>query len=115
MTPRPFDVVVVPFPFTDKSQQKRRPALVLSSTLFGSIANHSVMAMITSEENAGWPLDVLLQDLASAGLSAPSVVRMKLFTLDHRFIIRHIGELAQQDRQQVLLSLNQLFAGVIGD
>lgn len=111
MTLQPFDVVVVPFPFTDKSQQKRRPALVLSDASFGAQVGHSVLAMITSEENAGWSLDVVLQDLASAGLSAPSVVRMKLFTLDHHFIIRQIGSLAKADRQKVLLSLQQLFEG----
>jgi mRNA interferase MazF len=32
--------------------------------------------------NAGWPLDCLIGDLASVGLSAPSVVRCRLFTLD---------------------------------
>jgi len=44
-----FDVVIVPFPFTDKAQQKRRPALILSQAqAFGKIAGHSVIAMITS-------------------------------------------------------------------
>ena len=83
-----FEVVIVPFPFTDKAQVKRRPALVLSShTAFGRRAGHSVMAMITSAQNPPWPLDVPISDLVAAGLPAPSVVRMKLFTLDHRFII----------------------------
>ncbi len=81
-----FEVVIVPFPFTDKAQVKRRPALVLSShAAFGRKAGHSVMAMITSAQNPAWPLDVPISDLNAAGLPAPSVVRMKHFTLDHRF------------------------------
>ena len=54
-----FSVVVVPFPFTDKSSSKRRPALVLSSTAFNNSVNHSVLAMITSAKNSK---AVLLQD-----------------------------------------------------
>ena len=54
----PFDVVVVPFPFTDSIQTKRRPALVLSQNEhFGNEIQHSVLAMITSQKNAPWPLD----------------------------------------------------------
>lgn len=34
MTCEPFDVVVVPFPFTDRRAAKRRPALALSSAGF---------------------------------------------------------------------------------
>ena len=33
MTYRQFDVVVVPFPFTDVEASKRRPALILSASL----------------------------------------------------------------------------------
>ncbi|MCZ7655620.1 MAG: type II toxin-antitoxin system PemK/MazF family toxin [Rhodocyclaceae bacterium] len=79
MTYERFDVVVVPFPFTDSSASKRRPAVVIShETAFNAPAGHSVMAMITSAGNAPWPLDRPVQDISSAGLSAPSVVRMKL-------------------------------------
>ncbi len=38
---------------------------------------------------------------ASANLPAPSVVRMKLFTLDHRFIIAKRGKLSEKDRKAV--------------
>ena len=110
MTYKPFDVVVVPFPFTDAAQTKRRPALVLSqSANFSSKIEHSVLAMITSQKNDPWPLDCNIKNKKQSGLKALSVVRMKLFTLDNRFIIRKIGRLSQSDQTQVKQSLSQLF------
>ena len=111
MTFKPFDVVVVPFPFTDSAQAKRRPALVLSGKdEFGAKSGHTVMAMITSAKNSAWPLDVQITNLENAGLTAPSVIRMKLFTLDNRFIIRQAGHLAKQDVQILKESFSKLFA-----
>jgi mRNA interferase MazF len=105
-----FDVVAVPFPFTDAKQAKRRPALVLSSgTTFNGKIIHSVLAMITSARNSPWPLDVEIGDLAPAGLAVESVVRMKLFTLDHRLIARTLGHLSDADRRRVAESLHALF------
>lgn len=101
VTPARFDIVVVPFPFTDKAAQKRRPALVISdSKAFNQPAGHSVMAMITSAGNAPLPLDTNITDLKSAGLPSPSVVRLKLFTLDHRFVIRKAGRLSPADSKK---------------
>lgn len=106
----PFDVVVIPFPFTDSAQTKRRPALVLSQTSnFGNKIGHSVLAMITSKKNAPWPLDCEITNKKNSGLTAPSVVRMKLFTLDNRFIIRKIGQLSDNDQKMVKQSLSQIF------
>ncbi len=49
MTYEQFDVVVVPFPFTDTSGTKKRPALVISDAVtFNTPLRRSVMAMITS-------------------------------------------------------------------
>lgn len=105
-----FAVVRVPFPFTDRTATKNRPALVLSdSSAFNAPAGHSVMAMITSAANAPWPLDCLLTDLAIAGLPAPSKVRFKLFTLDHRLVRGTLGKLSAADRQNVCVGLTKLF------
>lgn len=105
-----FAVVRVPFPFTDRAAVKNRPALVLSDTgAFNTPAGHSVMAMITSAAHAPWPLDCLLTDLAAAGLPAPSKVRFKLFTLDHRLVRGTLGKLSAADRQSVSVGLARLF------
>ena len=104
-----FDVVVVPFPFTDRTTTKRRPALVLSDAgSFNKRVGQSVLAMITSASNSDWPLDVNIQNLDDAGLPSASVVRMKLFTLDDKLVIRKAGMLAEQDRSAVSMTLRQL-------
>ena len=92
MAYKPFEVVVVPFPFTDRNADKRRPALILSDDInFNRPSGHVVLAMITSQKNPDWPLDTPITGNRQAGLTAPSKVRMKLFTLDHRLIIKKIG------------------------
>lgn len=104
-----FSVVRVPLPFTDRNTSKNRPALVLSdAAAFNTPAGHSVMAMITSASNAPWPLDCPLNDLAAAGLPAPSKVRFKLFTLDHRLVRGKLGELSPADTGAVRAGLAKL-------
>ena len=106
-----FDVVVVPFPFTDRATTKRRPALVLShGNAFNRKVGQAVLAMITSAKNSSWPLDTELTDLDKAGLPSPSIVRMKLFTLDDQLIIRKAGMLSNPDQQNVAQALVSLLA-----
>lgn len=79
------DVVKVPFPYTDRATRQRRPALVVSTG--GIEAAHGLLwvAMITSAENRGWPGDVPIADLATAGLPAPSIIRpAKIATIEAR-------------------------------
>lgn len=109
MTCEQLDVVVVSFPFTDVPHSKRRPALVLSTARFSARVGQSVMAMITSAGNPPWPLDTDIAELEQAGLPRASVVRMKLFTLDHRLVIRRAGALSRPDAQRVQRSLDELF------
>ncbi len=105
-----FDIVVVPFPFTETSGSKKRPALVLSDAVaFNTLLSRSVMAMITTTTHAPWALDVPITDLSSAGLRAASVVRMKLFTLDDALVLRQIGNLAEADKAALKGALQQLF------
>lgn len=109
-----FDVVVVPFPLTDRNTSKRRPALVLSDgRAFNQPSGHSVLAMITSARHSDWPLDVEIEDLDAAGLPSASVVRMKLFTLANPLVIRKAGGLSPKDRAGVADSLGRLL-GTLG-
>jgi mRNA interferase MazF len=105
-----WDVVVVPFPFTDRATGRRRPALVVSRPQpLGNVARQRVLAMITSAKHRAWPLDVPVNDLAAAGLPSASVVRMKLFTLDDRLIEKRVGSLEPSEIDSVRASLQQLF------
>jgi mRNA interferase MazF len=106
----PFDIVVVPFPFTDRNASKHRPALVLSSSVFNQKAEHSVLAMITSAGQSSWPGDYLIKDLDEAGLPAECVIRLKLFTLDHRLVIRKAGTLGAEDQKKLRLAWKGMLA-----
>jgi len=107
VTCEPWDVVVVPFPFTDSPLAKRRPAVVLSHLEFNRDAGHSLLAQVTKAKKSVWPGDVAI-DHQQTGLPERSIVRMKLFTIDNRLILKQIGRLEDGDRQKVTRNLDRL-------
>lgn len=109
----PGDVAVVPFPFSERPGAKRRPALVLSGREFNQ-AGHTVLSMITTEGHAPWPGDVAIQDREAAGLPQPCLVRLKLFTLDNRLLLRRAGSLALEDRKAVRAGLAEYLPWAVG-
>lgn len=102
----PWKVVIVPFPFTEQAGTKRRPALVLSAQEFNE-NGHTLLAMITTKTHAPWPGDVTIENLSLAGLRIPCIVRLKVFTLDNRLIIRPIGRLAEKEYRKVQKSIKR--------
>ena len=107
-----WDVVVARFPFSDVTAAKVRPALVLSSPGFSDDSAHVILAMITTAKSSTWPSDVTITDLGLAGLASPSIVRMKIFTLDLRVVPRKIGMLGLRDRQAVETALRRSIAPI---
>jgi len=106
-----YEIVKVPFPFTDVKSTKVRPALILSSAKhFNAKIGLSVMAMITSvKPNQDlWPADIVIEDLQLAGLNIPSFIRFKIFTLDHRLILDRLGKLSEVDQNSVRKKLKEI-------
>jgi mRNA interferase MazF len=101
-------VVRVPFPFTDRQAQKRRPTLVLSKPGFQHASGHLLLAMITLARQSAWPLDWPIEDRKAAGLPHDCVVRLKLFILDERLVLDDLGELGDGDRVGVATQLAKL-------
>jgi mRNA interferase MazF len=83
------DVVVIPFPFSDLSGNKRRPALVLA-TLPG---NDIILCQITSRNRKDkYTTALSLADFISGGLPVDSYVRPnRIFTADKNIIVRKAG------------------------
>ena len=71
-----WDLVKVPFPYTNRPVQQRRPALVVAIPDAPPALDLLWVLMITSAGNRGWPGDVVVSNLDEARLPAPSVVRL---------------------------------------
>ena len=100
------DVVIVPFPFSNLTDTKRRPALVLAS-LDG---NDVVLCMITSQSiHDRYAIPLAAQDFASGSLPVASNIRpSRIFTADAGIIVRVVGRLREEKLSQVRKSLTQL-------
>ena len=100
--PRAWDIWVVPFPYTDRLAEKRRPALVISSDALLREAGLIWVAMITSTKLNHWSGDVEVADLDSAGLRIACRVRTaKVATIETDRLIRRLGRLSAADLRSV--------------
>jgi mRNA interferase MazF len=96
-----WDIVKVPFPYTDRPVRQHRPALVVAADDLETQHGLLWVVMITSAENRGWPDDVSVSDARRSGLPAPSVIRCaKIATIEARDAEK-LGTLPTLDRRQV--------------
>lgn len=96
------DVVLVPFPFSDLSTAKVRPAVVVSGSLYHTTEPDLTLAAITSKTTARiGPLDYVLNDWQAANLCYPSALKPVLFTLDPARVLHRIGALTASDLAEV--------------
>ncbi len=100
MSYAPFDIIVVPFPYSDRLAEKRRPALVVSAPSLESRRGLIWVAMITSAAHPAGFGDHQIVDMKAAGLPAASMIRGgKLATIEPSRVLRTIGKLAVSDQQ----------------
>jgi mRNA interferase MazF len=99
------DVVLVPFPFTDLSAIKQRPALVISPDRLNDARPDLVVVAVTSQIPAALGEDeVRLADaeLAACGLPKPSIVKLgKIFTIHQGLIRKRLGHLPQRTLEEI--------------
>lgn len=100
-------VVVVLFPFSDLSNQKRRPALVLADAEFGNV----ILCQITSKAySSSRAIELELSGFKSGGLPVTSYIRFdKLFTADPEIIFNTVGKVRQEVLTPVLKQIQNLF------
>jgi len=109
------DVVLVPFPFTDLSTTKQRPAVVVSPDTWNACQSDVMPVAITSQMNvAPGPQDHVVltaADIAAAGLPKPSRIRTtKLFTMHSGLLKRTLGHLPDATTHAILSQLRTFFS-----
>jgi mRNA interferase MazF len=94
------DVVVVPFPFSDLTQTKRRPALVITALEGDDV----ILCQITSKMiKDKYALALEDADFETGGLKQSSNIRPnRIFTADHHIIFYRIGHLKAEKISEVI-------------
>ncbi|MCF8113065.1 MAG: type II toxin-antitoxin system PemK/MazF family toxin [Desulfotignum sp.] len=106
-----WDIVLVPFPFTDLSTSKKRPALIISPDEYNSGID-VIIAFITSNMAVkSKPGDYHIREWKQANLPKPSLIRMKLATIDKSIIVRKLGRLSQRDMDIFRQVISTFFKG----
>lgn len=105
------DVVLVPFPFTDQTGAKKRPAVVVSSSAYNTGRRDVVIMAITSQVRKPLPFgETMVTDWQSAGLVMASVIKPVFATIEQSLVIRSMGKLAAADAKP----LHKLLAQLLG-
>ncbi|MFQ5824915.1 MAG: type II toxin-antitoxin system PemK/MazF family toxin [bacterium] len=97
MNYRKWDIILVPFPFTDLTTTKKRPALIISPDEFNEKLD-VVITFITSKLDLEYRIgDYKIRDWEKSNLPKPSMLRMKFATIDKSIIIKKLGRLNEND------------------
>lgn len=100
------DVVVIPFPFSDLSQSKRRPALIIAALEGDDI----ILCQITSKTIKDiYAISIADSDFDAGNLKQPGNIRPnRLFTADNRIILYRIGHVNNDKLNQVVEKLSEI-------
>lgn len=105
------DIILVKFPFTNLTSDKKRPALVIGVVPFGQSEFLITVAMITSQiEAIQLQGDVILKDWKNAQLLHPSLVRLsKVATIESQLVDKALGVLSSKDQKEVQSHFKKLY------
>lgn len=101
------EVVVIPFPFSDLSGSKRRPALVLADLPGDDI----ILCQITSQNSPkdNFAIALTSADFVVGSLPVSSNIRPnRIFTADKQIIVKSVGRISDSLQQRVYLDIVNL-------
>ncbi|MFY9227230.1 MAG: type II toxin-antitoxin system PemK/MazF family toxin [Blastocatellia bacterium] len=103
------DVILVPFPFTDQSSIKQRPAVVISNDAYHLAYIDIIVMAITSQPRANNIGEVFITKWKEANLLKPSVIKPVFTTLEKSLVIAKLGQLDNMDKQELRKTLHSVF------
>lgn len=107
----PGDLVLVPFPFTDLSSSKARPAVVFSGHAYNEASKDVLVFGVTSNlTNAAYSVLIRQQDMAEGRIMAPSRVKVdRVASLAKRIIRKRVARLDTSTFDEVIREFFAIF------
>lgn len=103
------DIVLVPFPFTDQSGTKKRPAVIISSAAYHAARRDVVIMAVTSQVRPTSTIgEALIKDWKGAGLIKPSVVKPVITTIEASLVIRQLGQLKKEEHEALRKAISKI-------
>ncbi|MEK7453266.1 MAG: type II toxin-antitoxin system PemK/MazF family toxin [Patescibacteria group bacterium] len=105
-------IVLIPFPFSDLSGVKVRPAVIVSDDLSGSDIIVVFISSIITKINKKTDIKILASQnsFKGTGLKTSSVIKVsKIATLDKKIILGEIGEIDKSIEKEINKKLKILF------
>jgi len=110
MTYKKWDIILVPFPFTDLTTSKKRPALVISPYEYNT-GPDILISFITSKLDRDKRFgDYKIKRWEESKLPKPSMIRMKFATIDQTIVIKKIGRLSESDISEFQKEIVRFFS-----
>ena len=105
------ELVLLPYPFSDKAGSKVRPAIIVSNDNFNQKCPDCVMVPLTTViKDEPFSLIINQDDLESGKLLKPSRIRIdKIFTINKNLIIMKIGNLNNKTFDKIKSELEKVF------
>ncbi len=92
------DVVLVPFPFSDQTITKKRPAAIISSKIYNDTSSDIVIMAITSQTEKTVGIgECLIKDWQDAGLLKPSAIKPAISTIEQALVLKKLGKFSSKD------------------
>ncbi len=105
------DIILVPFPFTDQTTSKKRPAMVVSSNAYNNDRPDIILMAVTSQmRHLGKTGEAEVVDWKEAGLIKPSLMKPILTTIEKNLVLKKLGQLSKKDRH----ALQEILQTIIG-
>ena len=107
------DVVLVPFPFADRTTSKKRPAVVVSSTAYHKEYPDLIIMAITSQLKASPTVgESAIVKWKEAGLLRPSVMKPVLTTIERGLVLKKLGSLGTRARHALSAILDVILGRI---
>ena len=104
------EIVLIPVPFSDLTNRKKRPVLIISNNGYNNMTEDIIVVAITSQlKDLDYSVVIESKDLTEGILKVTSAIRAdKVYTLSKNIVVKKFGTVNLEVFEDVCTKINEL-------